>query len=81
MPIVKADYHIYNVTKEFVFLSDESLLTDTMSVTNDAEAVVEQLHAMYPTKRYVYTDTAGDVDELLHDGPTFTGFAPYKEQV
>lgn len=54
-------------------------LDQGMSVTNDAEAVVEAVLATdpRPTKgRIVYRDTDGRWDELVHDGKKFTGFAP-----
>jgi hypothetical protein len=49
-----------------------------VSVTNDAEAVVEEVHKYYPGKRIVYRDSHGDWDELMHAAGKFTGFALYK---
>lgn len=49
------------------------------SITNDAEAVVRFLIArgkLTPRMRLFYYDTDGQLDELLHDGTKFTGFAP-----
>jgi hypothetical protein len=52
----------------------------TMTVTNDAENVIQYLHeigALPPAARVVYRDTDGRWDELRHDGcGTFVGFAP-----
>ena len=53
----------------------------TMTVTNDAEAVVEYLHERFPGYRIVYRDTEGEWAELEHDRGVFTGFAPWKGDV
>lgn len=50
-----------------------------LSVTNDAELVVEELHnqGLLPNnRRLFYYDTDNQLDELVHDGPVFKGFAP-----
>lgn len=45
------------------------------SVTNDAEAVVEQILSTYGASiRILYCDTMGKWDEFTHDGAKFTGF-------
>lgn len=48
-----------------------------VTVTNDAEAVVEEVHKLHPGKRIVYRDTDGDWDELRHTEGKFTGFTLY----
>jgi len=49
-----------------------------MSVTNDAEAVLMEIHHHIDlTGRDVtYRDTEGQVDRLLHEKGVFKGFAP-----
>ena len=50
-----------------------------MTVTNDAEAVVAFLlehKALCEGRRLLYFDSEGNLDEILHDGEKFTGFAP-----
>jgi len=48
-----------------------------LSVTNDAEAVVEDLIASgYKDYRIIYKDSMGQWDELLHDGKRFVDFGP-----
>lgn len=43
--------------------------SDTMSVTNDAEAVVLYLHGQgMGIRRLFYYDSEGRLDELVHDG-------------
>lgn len=54
-------------------------LDGPVSVTNDAEAVVEDLVAqghLPEGRRLFYYDTDGCYDELLHAGGRFTGFRP-----
>ena len=46
------------------------------SITNDAEAVVQDLLRKFGNKRFVYRDTADNWDELKHNGEQFTDFAP-----
>lgn len=51
----------------------------TISVTNDAEAVVAELWERGVLKeglRLYYYDSDGRLDELCHSGGVFTGFAP-----
>jgi hypothetical protein len=50
-----------------------------MTVTNDAESVVAELHQHYGlgARKLLYYDSSGDLDELVHDGAgRFVGFAP-----
>lgn len=51
-----------------------------MSVTNDAENVLAAIHKEIDlTGRTVtYTDSEGQVDQLLHEAGEFIGFAPGK---
>jgi hypothetical protein len=58
-------------------------LDGRVSVTNDAEAVVREVlgwkggwAANGERRRILYFDTDGRLDELLHDGQRFLGFAP-----
>lgn len=48
----------------------------TMTVTNDAEAVVREVVAIHGEKRIAYRDTEGQWDELQHERGVFKGFAP-----
>lgn len=54
-----------------------------MSVTNDAEQVIEALVSMGVSlngKRVIYRDTDGQWDELRIRDNEFAGFAPISEQ-
>ena len=49
------------------------------SVTNDAEYIVKQLYLDFDITDYTrifYKDSEGEIDELVHDGKTFTRFRP-----
>jgi len=49
------------------------------TITNDAEAVVAHVHAheSLGSRKLLYFDSRGDLDELRHDGNgMFLGFAP-----
>jgi hypothetical protein len=50
-----------------------------LSVTNDAERVVLDLTCegkLTSQRRLFYYDSCGDLDELLHVGHVFVGYAP-----
>ncbi len=51
-------------------------LNGPVSVTNDAERVVEAILKAHGNLRIFYYDSMGNRDELCHDGKRFTGFAP-----
>lgn len=72
----RAQYDIVKETTDTVFIEDVGH-THTMSVTNDAEAVVYNLFNQFGNKRIIYKDSDGRWDELLHNEGQFTGFAPY----
>ncbi len=49
-----------------------------MSVTNDAENVIEAIHKVIDLtgREVTYTDSEGQVDRLIHENGEFLGFAP-----
>jgi predicted HAD superfamily phosphohydrolase len=66
--------HDFQYNTRAVLIED---LNGPLSVTNDAEAVVEDLLKVYEADyRIFYKDSMGQWDELLHDGKQFTGFGP-----
>lgn len=75
----RAQYHILSFTDDTVTIRDDwTDRCNCMTVTNDAERVVEELQKI-PTvagKRILYYDTEGQLDELLHRDGKFAGFAP-----
>lgn len=62
---MRSTWEIFRVTDDTVFLVD--LDEGFTSVTNDAENVFAHIHKMYPDKRVVYRDSAGDWDEISMD--------------
>lgn len=75
----RAHYDVVKVTPEIVWIRDRNE-DGVISVTNDAENVVKELHNKHPGARVIYQDTMGEWDELKHDGQgTFTGFAPARD--
>jgi hypothetical protein len=49
------------------------------SVTNDAEAVVQALHAQYHGFRVIYRDSMGNWDELVHAQGRFMDYRPARD--
>lgn len=71
MSKVRASYLVTGVDQNWITLRDQD---GRVSVTNDAEAVVEEVLAQIGNRRIRYYDTQGDLGELIHDGRQFTGF-------
>lgn len=72
-----ADFRIVAETDEIVFIEDMNL--GNVSVTNEAEYVVQTVLSNHGTRRrIIYKDSEGQWDELVHDGKQFVDFAPYK---
>lgn len=76
---IRTHYDVVRVTRDFVFITDETVKRGGRSVTNAAEQVVADLLAKHPGRRIVYRDTDGTWDELVHDGTKFATFAPAGE--
>lgn len=73
---VRARYDFAAETSDYVFIIDRN--DGARSVTNDAEAVVEEMNKDFPGKRVIYRDTDGRWDELLHCNGKFISFALYR---
>ena len=76
MSRTRAIYRIDRITEDAVYLVDMCEAYTTMSVTNDAEAVTKQLFDSYGNKRFIYLDTIGRWDELVHKNGVFLNFKP-----
>jgi hypothetical protein len=74
----KATFSVAHVAHDRVFIIDHDI---GRSVTNDAEAVVEAVLRVFPSKRIIYRDTDGRWDELVHAKGGFVGFSPYSEYI
>ncbi len=71
-----ATWSVKSITDKTIHIVDESNETGAVSITNDAENVVAEVHRRYGNKRILYTDTMGNVDELVHIDGMFHSFAP-----
>lgn len=68
-----ADYRYVKVMPDMVWIEDVGHDVRP-SVTNDAEAVVREVHERYPGRRIIYRDSDGRWDELCHHNGTFLQF-------
>jgi hypothetical protein len=77
-PRSKYDYKVISGVLCVVDADEEG----ARSVTNDAEHVYSELHALGllpPGRRLIYRDSTGQWDEMLmRDGGLFVGFAPLR---
>lgn len=76
---MRARFSIVEDSAEAILIRDTGHATGC-TITNDAEAVVAHLHAegkLGPGKVLEYIDSAGERDQLAHDGHgVFRGFIP-----
>lgn len=67
----RADYDITlvnaTVSPPIVYLVDLANESGTMSITNDAEEVLDEVLSEYSNHRVVYKDTNGEYTEMLYD--------------
>lgn len=68
----KASYHIEKVEHGVVYLIDPDV---GMTITNNAENVVEAVNKLYPNHRIFYLDTDKEWWELKHMNGMFRGFS------
>jgi len=74
----RSQYYIDRTEGEKVFIVDED--NGAMSVTNDAEAVVEDICRLHGNNsRIIYRDSMGIWDELAQENGKFVGFKPYRK--
>lgn len=74
----KSVFYVHRVEKDAVYIIDLAESMGSMSVTNDAEAVVHNLNKEFGNKRIFYRDTMDQWDELVHDNGKFISFRPYR---
>jgi hypothetical protein len=72
----RAQWGIALAESRAVILTDVGPHDMYPTITNDAEAVVEDFASTLDGRRLFYVDTEGRVDELLVAGGKFAGFAP-----
>ena len=71
-----AVYRFHEMDNGVIHIDDEGI--DEISVTNDAEDVLLQIHRAIGLtgKKVQYTDSEGQIDKLLHENGIFKGFSP-----
>ena len=77
MGLRRSNYEIVGVDAQRVVIRDLGPWDAYMTVTNNAERVVEELRGrgMLPDgKRLLYYDSEGQIDEILILGGEFAGF-------
>lgn len=72
-----AQFEILKVQPDMIWIADVG--RNSLTVTNDADGVVQRVLAEFPGRRIVYRDTMGNWDELVHRGGRFVDFAPARE--
>lgn len=78
----RARIHDYDYPRNIVFLEDLSTTTGSVSITNDAEAVVDYYRAIYGNSvRIVYKDTDSEWWEIVWQvraiGGNYVAFKPW----
>ena len=70
------DFQIVHQTEEYIYIVDVG--AGYWSVTNNAEKVLRYLieHHQLGSRRLIYRDSEGQIDEILHDNGRFLDFAP-----
>lgn len=73
--MTKASFTVLKVSANRVYIQDD-FCGDLWQrpVTNDVEAVVKELYAIYPNHRIFAIDTEQYVAELVHENGVFKGF-------
>lgn len=79
MAKTRSVFYVDHITEDAVYVVDLCLAAESMSITNDAEAVVENLYEEFGDKKFIYLDTMGNWDELVHVRGVFTGFKPHRK--
>lgn len=66
------------VARKYVIIRDMGPWDEHLTVTNDAEYVVEKLVEQgLDDRRLIYFDSEGEPGELLVENGKFAGFAPF----
>ena len=80
----RANYRIEASSSTHILLRDLGPWDQHPTITNDAEAVVEDLAAILPGRKLYYIDSTGETGELLVKHGQFAGFSyggPKKSKV
>lgn len=72
----RANYEIIEQGEHRIVIRDLGPWDLFLTVTNDAERVVEELAPVLKGRRLLYYDSDGELDELMVSDGKFAGFAP-----
>lgn len=76
----RSNWRVEADTPEVLVIRDLGPWDRYLSVTNDAEAVVEALAGRLAGRDLEYYDSTGRRDRLLVEGGKFAGFAPARRR-
>jgi hypothetical protein len=81
-PDLHAAYNVVKDTTAFIHIKDIGN-TSRMSVTNDVKYVLSELSKQYDINRLrvFYTDSDGQIDEIVHKGKNFISFKAGRQGV
>lgn len=71
-----ASFAVVEDTEELLCIRDTGDHSKQLTITNDAEYVVQRLARRLKGRRLEYYDTMGERDQLLVEDGKFAGFAP-----
>jgi hypothetical protein len=71
-----ANFHIIGNNPDQLIISDVGPWDRHLTITNDAEYVVEQVAHLLHGRSLFYIDSEGTMDQLLVKDGKFAGFAP-----
>lgn len=73
----RSRYDVKRVDQDFVYIVDTGHDKGFRSITNDVENVVIELFDRYGQRRFIYQDSLGNWDEMLHIDRRFVKFVPF----
>ena len=71
----RSNYSVVKSDAEKIILRDIGPWDQYLTITNDAENVIEDLSPVLHGRRVLYYDSEGELTELRHKDGVFTGFA------
>jgi len=74
--VLRAKFVVVHETPEYMYIADVG--KTATSVTNNVEAVVKFLvqNHILESRRLIYRDSEGQIDEIIHDKDVFIRFSP-----
>lgn len=76
-----ARFDVLAIQSDLIVLVDVGPWDKYLTVTNDAEGVIQKLSSRgLDGRRVIYYDSEGEPTELRHNGARFTGYGPILPQ-